>query len=184
MHLDIVFLSIESTERQQTLIDATQLVDTQVGIADTSTVVLLFGERQGFDNLLPLDVTNTHISQMFQVLIVEERRVNRTDTETLVIAGQGGIMAIGQQTEQMTDAVVEEITVATFLTVETHHLQIAKGFQGITALIDLVANWKKGMTYNTLWKAIVKDVQAEQPTQHPVQTNLGFGFPDIAEAFR
>lgn len=58
------------------------------------------------------------------------------------------------------------------------------GSRGGVMTSALVANWKKGMTYNTLWKAIVKDVQAAQPTQHPVQTNLGLGFTDFTEAFR
>ena len=58
------------------------------------------------------------------------------------------------------------------------------GSRGGVMTSALVANWKKGMTYNDLWKAIVKDVQIEQPTQHPVQTNLGSGFSDSTEAFR
>ena len=42
VHLYIVLLSIESTERQQALIDTTQLVHAQIGIAYAPTVVLLF----------------------------------------------------------------------------------------------------------------------------------------------
>lgn len=58
------------------------------------------------------------------------------------------------------------------------------GSRGGVMTRALVSNWKKGMTYKDLWPRIVKDVQEEQPTQHPVQTNIGLGFGDNVEAFK
>jgi hypothetical protein len=58
------------------------------------------------------------------------------------------------------------------------------GSRGGVMTCALVNNWKKGMTYTKLWSLMVKDVQKEQPTQHPVQTNLGLGFNDNTEAFK
>lgn len=48
----------------------------------------------------------------------------------------------------------------------------------------LVSKWKKGITYKNLWALVEKAVRKEQPTQHPVATNIGAGFPDAAEAFK
>lgn len=58
------------------------------------------------------------------------------------------------------------------------------GSRGGVMTCALVNNWKKGITYSNLWSLMVKDVQKEQPTQHPVQTNLGLGFGDKTEAFK
>lgn len=58
------------------------------------------------------------------------------------------------------------------------------GSRGGVMTSALVANWKKGMSYGELWSTVVKDVQVEQPTQHPVETRIGTGFGEGTEAFR
>lgn len=58
------------------------------------------------------------------------------------------------------------------------------GSRGGVMTCALVNNWKKGITYSMLWSLMVNAVQKEQPTQHPVQTNLGIGFGDSMEAFK
>jgi hypothetical protein len=58
------------------------------------------------------------------------------------------------------------------------------GSRGGVMTCALINNWKKGMTYGRLWSLMVEAVKKEQPTQHPVQTNLGLGFGDSIEAFR
>jgi len=41
LHFDVVFFRIEASVRQQTFIHGTQLVDTQVGIADAAAIAIL-----------------------------------------------------------------------------------------------------------------------------------------------
>ena len=72
MHLDIILLGIEATIGQQALIHTTQLVHTQVGVADAPTVILLLRERQGSNNFLPLDIADAYLAQLFKVLVIKQ----------------------------------------------------------------------------------------------------------------
>ena len=138
VYLYVVLLGIEPTEGEQTLIDAAQLVDTQVGITDASAVVLLLREREGTDYLLPLHVAYPDGGEVVEVLVVEQWRVDGAHTETLALS-LCGVMTVGKQGEQVTDALVEEIAVAALVGVEAHHLQVAERLQRVAPAIDLVA---------------------------------------------
>lgn len=58
------------------------------------------------------------------------------------------------------------------------------GSYGGVMTTALSKNWKKGISYDDLWAKVVKGVQKEQPTQHPVSTRVGSGWDYGLEAFR
>ena len=139
VHFYIVLFCIETSICKQAFIYTAQLVHSQIGIADSAAVVLLFRERQCLDDLLPLDISDSYIGQMFQILVIEQRRVDRTHPETLVVSRLGCIVSVRQQVEEMLYAVVEEIAVAAFLGIKAYHLQVTQRLKGIASFIYLVA---------------------------------------------
>lgn len=48
----------------------------------------------------------------------------------------------------------------------------------------MVNGWKKGISYGALWSALYKTVNKKRPSQHPIQSRVGSGFDEMAEAFR
>ena len=58
------------------------------------------------------------------------------------------------------------------------------GSRGGVMTRAVYSNWKKGVTYSSLWPKVVNFVKMEQPTQNPTQTSIGSGFGREVEAFR
>ena len=87
VHLDVILFGVESPVGQQTFINTAQLVDAQIGIADPAAwpTALLFGKREPANNILPHLVTEFHLVEVVQFLVVEKWRVDVPDFEAFVV---------------------------------------------------------------------------------------------------
>ena len=111
MYLDVVFLRIESPVGEQALIDTSQLVYSQIGVADSTSGLpaLLLGERKRADNLLPYLVPELHSLELGEIIVVEERGIDLLHGEGDVRSAQRCVMTVSDQLEQGLERVVEEI---------------------------------------------------------------------------
>ena len=113
MYFDIILFGIEATVGEKTLIYATQLVDAEVGVADSAHLLVAVAQREGTDNLLPFNIADLYILEVMQSSVVEKRRINLSYREALVILLSLAV-AISKEPEEVVEAVVEEVTVAAF----------------------------------------------------------------------
>ena len=137
MYFDIILFGIETAVGEKTLIYATQLVDAEVGVADSAHLLIAVAQREGTDNLLPFNIADLYILEVMQSSVVEKRRINLSYREALVILLPLAV-AVGKEPEEVVEAVVEEVTVAAFIRSHRCFLQVTEHLQRVTILINLV----------------------------------------------
>ena len=137
MYFDIILFGIEAAVGEKTLIYATQLVDAEVGVADSAHLLVAVAQREGTDNLLPFNIADLYILEVMQSSVVEKRRINLSYREALVILLSLAV-AVGKEPEEVVEAVVEEVTVAAFFRSHRCFLQVTEHLQRVTVLINLV----------------------------------------------